>query len=378
MRVLHVIDSAGFYGAERVLIELAAEQQALDHTPIIASIGSPGCDEKPVERVARERGVAVRAIRMAPGLNLRGALQLARHVHDEAADIIHSHGYKGDILLGLLPKRLRSIPLVATLHGYTDVGGLNRISLYHRVDRLALRRADRVVLVHRGMLASRGLNRLHDPRWRIIENGIPQLSRTSAVAPLADLDPDIVRFCQNGAVVIGAIGRLSQEKGFDVMIRAIGDIVRERDHVVAVILGEGSQRPMLEGIARNLGLGKRLLMPGYRSNAEDYLSLFDVLVLPSLTEGLPIVLLEAMQAAVPIVATRVGGVPDVLDQGQGGLLVEPGNSTALAKAIRTCLDDEGLASQLADHSRAAASSRFSSRAMALRYLELYNEVVTVQ
>ncbi|MPZ18415.1 MAG: glycosyltransferase [Luteitalea sp.] len=377
LRVLHIIDSAGLYGAERVLLELAVEQQKLNHIPTIVSIGSPGCGEKPVERAARERGLPVRIVRMLPGPNLRGALQVLHLARDEAADVLHSHGYKGDILLGFLPRRLRSIPLVATVHGYTDVSGLSRMWLYHRVDRLALRCADRVVLVHRGMTATRGLNRLHDRRWRVIENGIPQaapVSSASSADTSSFVDDDIVRFCKSGSVVIGAIGRLSREKGFDLMLRAVGQIARDRDDVVVLILGEGRQRAPLERHARDLGLGDRVLMPGYRSNAKDYLRLFDVFVLPSLTEGLPIVLLEAMQAAVPIVASRVGGVPNVLDEGRGGLLVEPGDSSALARAILRCIDDRALASQLAEYSLTQSSSRFSSRVMAELYLELYLEL----
>jgi glycosyltransferase involved in cell wall biosynthesis len=115
-------------------------------------------------------------------------------------------------------------------------------------------------------------------------------------------------------------------------------------------------------------------MPGYRTEARDYLGLFDLFVLPSLTEGLPITLLEAMQAGVPIVASRVGGVPQVLEDGRGGVLVEPGNYGALAEAIRRCVDDRPAALRLAAHSKARLATHFSSKTMAAQYLALYREL----
>ncbi|MPY87966.1 MAG: glycosyltransferase [Luteitalea sp.] len=377
LRVLHVIDSGGLYGAEQVLLELATEHRRLGHTSLIASIRLPRETEKPLERAARERDLAVAFVPMAAGPSVLGAFHLVRLAREWRADIIQTHGYKANILLGLTPKWLRPAPLVATVHGYTDLGGVHRMSLYHRVDRLVLRRADRVVLVHRGMATTRGLNRLHDARWRVIENGIPRAALASSLPDPSWLpDEDVVQFCGRGRVVIGAIGRLSHEKAFDVMLRAVAAIVRDRDDVVAVILGEGRQRQTLERLVQDLGLHGRVLMPGYRSNARNYLRLFDLFVLPSLTEGLPIVLLEAMQAGIPVVATKVGGVPSVLDEGRGGFLVEAGDWRALASAMRRGIADRSLASQLAAHSLATQSSRFSSQAMATRYLELYHEVAS--
>ncbi|HWP99574.1 MAG TPA: glycosyltransferase [Vicinamibacterales bacterium] len=369
LRVLHVTDSEGVYGAESVILDLCAELRALGQTPVIASIGEPGLEVKPLEAAARQRGLEVRPVRMRPGLNLAGALRLARLARDEAADVIHTHGYKGDILLGLLPRAVRKVPLVSTVHGFTDLGGPSRLSLYYALDRLLLRRADRVVLVHRGLTGRRGLDRLHDPRWRVIENGI----RPADPAPDGTLDPAIVRFCRAGGAVVGTAGRLSPEKGFDVALRALAELRSERV-VRLLLLGEGPERATLERLAAELGVADRVLLPGYRADARRYMRLFDVFILPSLTEGLPITLLEAMQAGVPIVATRVGGVAAVLDEGCGGLLVPPGDAARLAASIRRCLEDRDLAAALAAHARRQAAVRFTSRAMAVRYLELYREL----
>lgn len=372
LRILHIIDSEGVYGAESVMLDLCSELRRLGQMPVIASIGDPSCDDKPVEHAARARSLLVRAVRMTRGPSLRGALQLLHLAHAERADIIHTHSYKGNILLGFLPKRWRSAPLVATVHGYTDVSLLDRVALYSRVDRVALRRADRVVLVHEGLATKPGLNHLDDARWRVIENGI-QAAETSE--PARPLDQQILRMCSGRSLVIGAVGRLSPEKGFDILLRAMSEVLPNYDSAVVLILGEGAERAALERLSIRLGIADRVLMPGYMSDGKAYFRLFDLFVLPSLTEGLPITVLEAMQAGVPVVATKVGGVPQALDEGQGGLLVEPGDPHALAEAIRRCVDDRPLALRRAAHSKTRSSTRFSSEAMATRYLELYHEVV---
>lgn len=375
LRILHVIDSQGVYGAEQVVLDLCCELRSLGQVPLIASIGDTRCGEKPLERSARERGLEVRPLRMVPGPNPWGARSLVHLARDEAADVIHTHGYKGDILLGFLPRRWRPIPLVATVHGYTDVSWLNRMALYRRMDRLALRCADRVVLVHHGMTQQARLNRLSDRHWRVIENGI---GIADPPTPARTLDPDVVRFCEDRPLVIGAVGRLSKEKGFDILLRSVAEVFQRDDRAVLLILGEGTERPALEGLSASLGLAGRVLMPGFRSHARDYFGLFRVFVLPSWKEGLPITLLEAMQGGVPVVATKVGGVPHVLDGGRGGILVECGDSRALAKGIQRCLDDSAFALRLAAHSRAQMAARFSSKAMAIRYLDLYREVTVAR
>jgi glycosyltransferase involved in cell wall biosynthesis len=362
------------YGAEQVLLDLCAEMRELGHSPVIASIGAGTCSEKPLERAARERTLDVIAVRMAPGPNPRGALRLARLARDAAADLIHTHGYKGDILLGFLPRSWRPVPLVATVHGYTDVDWTSRMALYSRLDRLALKRFDRVVLVHEAMSQTAGLNRLKAPLVRVVENGIP-ISRQEEVSKAA-LDPAIVRFCHNRPLIVGAIGRLSKEKGFDILLRAASEVLRQTGAGGFVIFGDGPERSSLEQLSRELGLAEHVLLPGYRGEARKYLGLFHVFVLPSRTEGLPITLLEAMSASVPIIATKVGGVPRVLDDGLGGVLVEPNDASGLAEAIMTLLENHESAAALVAHSRAQVDARFSSRAMAVRYLDVYREMLS--
>ena len=145
MRILHLIDSGGVYGAERILLYLAQEQQRRGHDPVIGSIGSLGVRPKVIETTAASLGLRVVPIRIArrptPGM-IRLLLQTVR---DVAPDVLHSHGYKADILLGFLPRRVRG-PMLTTLHGWTAAGKVDALWLYERLDRISLRRIDAVVV----------------------------------------------------------------------------------------------------------------------------------------------------------------------------------------------------------------------------------------
>jgi glycosyltransferase involved in cell wall biosynthesis len=369
MRIAHVLDSGGLYGAERVLLELATEQQRAGHMPIIVSIGEPHPDDKPIESASRARGLEVRAIRMAPGPNPSGAWRVREQLRADRADLVHSHGYKSNILLGLMPARLRGRPMMATIHGYTRPSGWSKLAIYGRLDRRVLRRLDRVVLVHEGMRQTPALHGLWTERWRVIENGIAEAPSMEATR-----SAEIEAFCRQ-APVVGTAGRLSPEKGFDILIEAFARVVGNGSTARLLILGEGPERGALEARIARHGLADRVMLPGYVADAGVYLPLFDVFVLSSLTEGLPLTVLEAMRASRPIVATRVGGVPSILGEGRSGRLVPPGDADALSVALSATLRDPAAAAALAAAAREAFGATYSSRRMADRYEALYEEIL---
>jgi glycosyltransferase involved in cell wall biosynthesis len=175
--------------------------------------------------------------------------------------------------------------------------------------------------------------------------------------------------------VIGTIARLSEEKGQNHLIAALRILSRQNDAFKAVIIGEGPERQALQTMANDAGLSGRILFAGYRKQAFQYLKHFDVFVLPSLTEGLPITILEAMQAEVPIIATRVGGIPVALENGKSGILVEPGNPNALADAVTRVWSDPQGAAERGKLARESALKKYSSRRMAEDYLRVYERVL---
>lgn len=367
MRVMHVIDSGGLYGAEQVLLTLMSEQRLQGISAQLVSVGSSACGEKAIESEAKRRGLPLAAIRMLPGPNPRGAMALLRHARDTQANVIHSHGYKGNILLGMTPRWCRRAALVTTLHGWTNNGGLTKIHAYEWLDARCLTRMDGVVLVSPAQQQHRWVRRLAAARTTFIPNGIAPAALDSELAQA------IQQFCSQG-LIVGSAGRLSEEKGFEYLLRAAAQLVRAGKDLRVVIAGEGPERERLLALATELGIGDRLMLPGYVEQIAKLIARLDLFVSSSLIEGLPLVVLEAMQLARPIVATAVGGVPYALDQGEAGRLVPAADSEALASAMSALLDDSDQSKRLGERARKRCDQEFSARTMAQRYADLYARV----
>jgi glycosyltransferase involved in cell wall biosynthesis len=375
VKILHVIDSAGIYGAETVLLGLAEEQIEIGLSPVIGSIGTPGCSEKAIEAEACRRGIPVETFRMRNGLNVTGGLSIARFAALGGYSVLHSHGYKGNILLGLLPRWVRGLPLVVTVHGWTSAAKMTRLKAYEYADRVSLRFADCVVYVSRGLLGRGAQGRHHGGRVCVIENGIPPMKEPGNGRAGADqtVEAAVERFCDK-RFVVGSIGRLSAEKRYEDLIEAVGILVKEGLEIRLVILGEGPERKRLENLVRRLGITDEVMMPGYVDTARRCIRFFEVYAISSIREGLPITALEAMQARVPIVSTAVGGVVDVLHYGRAGLLVPPKKPKDLAEALKAIHQDTGMGKRLAEAAFERVNVKYSRKRMAGEYLEVYKMV----
>ena len=368
MKVLHVIDSGGLYGAETMLLNLMAEQFLQGLTPVLASIGVKSIIEKPIEKAAADQGVKVEKFRMTPGLNYHGAMRIVKFARAEKCDLLHTHGYKGNILLGLLPRPLRRMPIVSSLHGYTVVNGLSKMRLYEWLDAISMRFVDQVVLVNSAMRDHPRLKNI-PVDFKVVNNGIPVSN--GAPKAMKNIDPDILDFCRSG-FTIGAVGRLSKEKGFDILLHAFSKAVVHNTDLKLIIIGEGKQRSILEEMIATLGISEKVMLTGFRPAAKNYFPTMKTLVIPSFTEGLPMVALEAMHAGLPIIATRVGGLPEVLEDGRAGMLVEKGSTEMLSRAIVKMANDPSLCKEYAYRGKKRVAENFSSAAMADSYLKIYN------
>lgn len=173
---------------------------------------------------------------------------------------------------------------------------------------------------------------------------------------------------------IGTIGRLDPIKGTDVLLRAL----RHVPDATAVIIGNGEERSALERLARQLGVDDRVHWTGWRDDARDHLTAMDVFVLSSHSEGTPLVVIEAMLAELPVVASGVGSVPEVVLEGETGLLVPPGDPDPLARAIRRLLDDPDRAGRMGRNGRDRALERFSPERMATEYEHLYENLAATE
>ncbi|MEO8017802.1 MAG: glycosyltransferase [Pseudomonadota bacterium] len=367
MRILHTIDSLGIYGAETVMLNLAEVQRQQGHTPVVLSIGNPNCAPKAIEQAAAARNIECIPFRMRDGLNLKGAAALLQTAGEQRSDVIHSHGYKTNILLGLASKPHNAPPVVTTLHGWTAKKAFSKLGLYRLLDQRLLRRQDAVVLVNEEMATLSAIRSLPPHKVFFIPNGIALDSLQ------ANAEDPIVRqlrdFRGAESVLIGGAGRLSPEKNFGALIEALAQLPPELRHVKLALLGTGAEEAQLRSLITSRGLADRVWLAGYVANARTYLKELDILAIPSLTEGLPMILLEAMAAEVPIVSTAVGAIPNTL--AGCGALVPAGDIGALAVAIGTVAGNLPAAQEQATAARQRVREHYSATTMATRYLDVY-------
>lgn len=366
MRIVHVIDSDGVYGAEVMLLNLMSEQKRLGLSPVLLSLEADENGGADLRKEAASRGLHTERLRLSRGFKAESCRALMDAACGCGAQIIHSHGYKGNILLGLPQKKKRSVPVVSTIHGWTSVSVFSKIYFYVLLDKFCLKRIDAVIHVNSTA------ERLGMANEFTVENGIPELAFD---IEKARQDKAINGFISGSPLVIGAVSRLSEEKGLIHLLKALRVLKDGKAAFKAVILGEGPLKSELSDSARELDITGELLFAGYRENAFNYLKLFDVFVLPSLTEGLPMTILEAMQSGTPIVATRIGGVPHVLGDGKYGELVEPADPGAIAEAVLKIGGDRPRYSGMAQRARQRALDDFSSRKMAGEYQKIYAKVM---
>jgi glycosyltransferase involved in cell wall biosynthesis len=261
---------------------------------------------------------------------------------------------------------------VTTVHGW--VKHTRRTPLYYGIDRWSLRRYEVVISVSDD-LHQRCLECGVPPdRCMLIENGIDTRqfarSRTREEAKRLLGIP-------HERLLIGAIGRLSEEKGFDLLIRAVDRLLAGGLDVELRIAGEGDQYGRLDDLIRALHLEDRIRLVGFQTETLPLFGAMDVFALSSLREGLPNVVLEAMAMGVPVVATRVAGVPRLIDHEENGLLVDVGDGEQLVSALAQVLADAGLQCRLAKAGRETVEERFSFQRRMERIRQIYDELLGV-
>lgn len=369
IKVLHLIDSGGLYGAEMVLLNLVEEQVKAGLSPLILSAGTPDIEEKPLEKAALERGLPIKKWRMKAGFNLPEAWKILKFAKQEGVQILHSHGYKFNLLMGIWPKSLRKIPLLSSLHGYVNAPQFTKMWLYELLDRKILNHIEGVFVVSGHMTENASIKGIRKERLHIVENGI-NIERHFCLDE--EDNQNIEMFFNKYNKIIGAVGRLSKEKGIEYLIDAFSKIIEFEGNLGLLLIGEGPERVRLENQVLNLGIENQVLFAGYIKGPHKYIKKIDCLVMPSLTEGLPITLLETMWTGTPIVATSVGGIPSVLDGGRYGLLVEPESVSQLVAALQAVLKYEPSERlKVIENARARIRDSYSSKVMAEKYQEIY-------
>jgi glycosyltransferase involved in cell wall biosynthesis len=367
MNVVHLTASTFHGGPERQMLGLAHSLPETDQTLFLSFAEGGRCRQ--FLSTARHHGFEAIGLTHDKPRLWAAVREIAAYLENFGADVLCCHGYKANIL-GRMAARRRKIPVVAVARGWT--GESFKVRLYERLDRFHLRWMDQVVCVSESQAARVRRAGVRPDRIRVIYNAIdPSRFREPDERYRAKLQR---YFRQPRTHIIGAAGRLSPEKGFSVLVSAAERVLAEHPSTGFVLFGEGPERGALQQQINAAGLGQAFVLAGFRADLDRFLPHFDLLVLPSYTEGLPNVVLEAFGAGVPVVATAVGGTPEVIEDGESGFLVPPGDAGTMAERIDMSLSNADELPDMGRKGRLCVQEKFGFAMQAHLYRELFAQL----
>ena len=289
-------------------------------------------------------------------------------------DVVHTHKYKDSILAALVARYMGVPHVVRVVHGMPEpFKGLRNVKMagYTIADRFVTGwLVDRVIAVSSDI--EQALLRSYDAaRIVCIHNGI-DLEAVRVTTQRADMRRKWN--IDNKAVLIGTVGRLVPVKGHALLLKAFRILSQSFQNVILIFVGDGPLREQLETEAKRLGLDQSVIFSGHQEQSYDFINMMDIFVLPSLHEGIPMVLLEAFALKRPVIASRVGGIPEVVSHGYSGTLVSPTNAGDLASAMKSLIEDPSKSIAFGAAGRGRVESEFSASLMAARTAELYRSL----
>jgi glycosyltransferase involved in cell wall biosynthesis len=360
LRIAHILSSFDMGGQERVALDLAAAQVRRGNT--VAAVSLAPLPHGPLAAELRAHGVAVHGAPKDPSFDAPLVLRLADLLRNEGIDIVHTHNPQA-LAYGAPAGRLARKAVVHTKHGVNPDRGR----------RLWLRRigghlAHAYVAVSPATAEVARRNRECPPkRLRVIPNGVDlSVYRPDAAARRALRDELGI---PAEAWLFGTVGRVSVEKDHALLVRAAGPLLGP--NVRLVIVGDGSEMARVRDEAQRYA--PWIVLTGMRRDIPRVLASLDAFVLSSRSEGLPLALLEAMASGLAVVATNVGGVADVVENGRAALLVPPGDEAALRGSLQRLLADRASARELAERARARAR-QYDATHVVDTYMDLYENV----
>jgi glycosyltransferase involved in cell wall biosynthesis len=452
MKVLHLTASPFLGGPERVILDIVRSQieYGFDVSSVIATFKENGNCEQFLSEIHNAGLVGYVLDRDVPNFfgALRDVINLLRR---EKIDLVCAHGHKSRFL-GWIAARYVGIPIVGISHGWTWQDW--KTSVYERIDQWIHHRMDKVVCVSQGQADKVIKTGTNPNRVVVIYNAVDverfsemsnwandtksfpdkltnEYNQTNTQAILKSTKPDtesqqtesqqheafvqeqnlsptsaaayfarlVGYFDAVPELLIGAAGRLSPEKGYDVLIEAVKILVDEekadnveknycndkyddKNHECTkskltfglVLFGEGFTRAKLQKQIDEAGISDRFKMVGFTSELDYFLPCFDVFVQSSRTEGFPCVNLEAMASGLSVIATQVGGVPEQIESGYDGILVPPNDPNAIATAIKSLIVDPTQRKKLGENARQSVKTKFTKNKLAKEYFNLFDQL----
>lgn len=359
--ILFLSTSSGPGGAERVISNLAASLDPNKYRPILC-LFRPGW----IQECSESRGVRTYVIPTHGMVDWRWLIRARALLQEEQVDLIHAHEFDANVQ-GTMVAMILGIPVIATVHGKNYFGEkLRRRFAYRWVSRRATmvtvsENLRQFIFEKVGILSG---------QVKVIYNGVDEL-------PAFDrAEVDVCRKelgLPEDDQLVGVVGNLYSIKGHQYLIDGIPAVLEQCPKTSFLFAGRGQLETQLRLQVHRLGLDKRVHFLGLRQDIPRILALLDVFVLPSLSEGLSMAILEAMMARKPVVATKIGGNPELVLDGETGVLVPPRNSQALARGMLSVLTNRALAHQLGENGRRRAEEQFSLQTMVKAYEALYKD-----
>jgi glycosyltransferase involved in cell wall biosynthesis len=356
LRIVHVVLGGDIAGGQIVALQLAhAARQAGHEALFVSPTAGPFLDR------ARDEGFATHVVPIRSSLDVRAVRRLRRLFGSERADLVHTHAMIEVNVVTRTASRLASVPVVAHMHIENHLpAGRARRAVVRRLDNVTARLCARIVAVSADTRAALVRQGYPASRLLVVHNGVDLPAETSD-AP--------------GAGIV-EVARLADVKGQRELIGAVARI----DGATLTLVGrdlehDGAYERELRALAERLGVAGRVELAGHRDDAKELMAAAAVVALPSHAEGLPMTLLEAMARGRAGVATAVGGTPEVVVDGETGLLVAPGDVDGLAAALERLLRDPGLRARLGRAGRERVAERFTVERTTAAVLALYAEVV---
>ncbi|CUQ67390.1 glycosyltransferase [Candidatus Nitrospira inopinata] len=368
--VLHLRDTYEIGGPGKTILETfrAIDQCRFQlHLGVFLKRGE--AQDSPFIKEAKHIGMPVHFIIGDHQYDPRMIVKVNEVVRSEKIDIVHAHEVKSDVI-AYLASRLQPIPIVTTLHGW--IGNSPKGRMFIALDKRIVRGFDRVIAVSRQIERDLLEAGVPESKIRLLHNAIvvEKYRRTGARGVLQEVVGRPVE-----SPVIASVGRLSLEKGHADLIDALALVKKAGHKVSLVLIGDGPERQSLVRQIEKLGLQDCVHLPGYVQTPQRLLEEVDLMVLPSHTEGLPNAALEALLMEVPVLATRVGGTPEVITDGETGRLVAPRSPSELADGILEFLASPESWKQMARRGKKMVETHFDFRARTRKLEAIYEEML---
>jgi glycosyltransferase involved in cell wall biosynthesis len=365
--VCQIVHTLNVGGAE-LLARQFAQRGRDDFDFVFACLDAPGIMADELQAA----GFAVEVLGRRPGFDFGCVRRLAQVCRRHDVRVVHAHQYAPFFYAALARLACwRTLPIVFTEHGrdYPDYRRPKRVL----ANRALLRRCDRVVgvgeCVRRALVENEGLR---PDRVKVIYNGIDIAAYQSS--PAARRAARARLQLADGQVSIVQVARLNPLKDHGTAIRAMAYLAKSNPHARLLVVGDGEERPQIESLIAELGLGDQVQMLGTRRDIASILAAADVFLLSSVSEGIPLTLIEAMAAGLACVSTAVGGTPEVILDGHTGLLARSGDAADLATKLKVVIEDAGVRTRMGSAGQDRSREHFSDVQMHAAYQAIYREL----